>query len=77
MRIYQKARVLKEMWCSWFAWHPVQCEMGDGRAAWVFGEMVERKETYGYGGASWRYREILTPNVESNLPATRGPQEPR
>lgn len=64
MRIYQTARRVREEWTPWFAWFPVQCEMADGRCAWLFMEKTERKETYGYGGPSWRYRELLIQNVD-------------
>lgn len=46
-------------WEPWFAWYPVRCEMADGRNALVMFEIVERKETYGYGGVHRRYRERL------------------
>jgi hypothetical protein len=48
MKYYFKNKPLRENWEKWFAWHPVQCE-----------KTVERKEIYGYGGASWRFREIF------------------
>jgi len=74
MRIYQSSMQLREKWESWFAWHPVQVEMADGRHAWVIAETVERKEIIGYGGAQWRYRERLVarqqvddlPNLHKN-----------
>lgn len=41
------------------AWHPVTVEMADGTFCWMFCEMVERRESAGYKGAEWRYREYL------------------
>jgi len=59
MRIIQHKTKIQEYWSAWYAWHPVQCELANGEYAWVMLEQVERKQTYGYGGTQWRYREAL------------------
>ena len=47
-------------WSRWFAWHPVNTEMGDGRNAVVWFEWVERKEVGDYAGSTThRHREII------------------
>lgn len=53
------ARKIKEpTWLKWFAWYPVCTELADGTSATVWLETIERKQTQGYGGPSWRYREL-------------------
>lgn len=57
----------QETWKRWFAWFPVFAETADsipnGHFAYngikfIWLENVERKEYIGYGGWSWRHREI-------------------
>lgn len=65
MRLYSTPRPIRRDWRVWFAWHPVNCEMADGRKAMVWLEEVERSETVGYGGFCWRHRERLTYEAEA------------
>lgn len=47
-----------DYWRVFFAWKPVQVEAKDGSYYLCWLERVERRLTNGYGGPSWRYREI-------------------
>ena len=55
----------QETWGRWFAWCPVFAETADDSPnghiglKFVWLEDVERREYIGYGGWTWRYREIV------------------
>jgi len=61
MKILRKGRRLNEKWMPWFAWFPISVEVASGpyQWAWIWLDTVERKQTIGYGGVSYRYREIV------------------
>lgn len=49
--------VITTPWVKWFAWYPIQCELG---IAWF--RTVERRQrildSYGHRFVYWEYREL-------------------
>ena len=62
--VIQKPMKIREQWEPWFAWHPAGIEFADGSWGVVWLNKIERKETIGYGGVQWRYRELLMQPID-------------